>query len=198
LRRDDVLVTTIWNHRLRDQLDFHWTTQLRPRLAGLTDEEYFWEPVPDAWAVRPRGTGTAPIQAGRGEVVIDFAFPEPVPAPVTTIGWRLGHVIVGCLAMRSASHFGGPPADYDSWSYAATAADALAQLDTEMARWTAGVVALGEEGLLRKVGDTEPFPELTMADLVLHIQREVIHHGAEIALLRDLYAHLHPSERLPA
>jgi hypothetical protein len=198
LRRDDVLVTTIWNHRLRDQLDFHWTTQLRPRLEGLTDEEYFWEPVPGAWAVRPRGTGTAPIRAGRGEVVIDFAFPEPVPAPVTTIGWRLGHVIVGCLAMRSAGHFGGPPADYDSWSYAATAADALAQLDTEMARWTAGVVALGEEGLLRKVGDTEPFPELTMADLVLHIQREVIHHGAEIALLRDLYAHLHPSERLPA
>jgi hypothetical protein len=26
-----------------------------------------------------------------------------------------------------------------------------------------------------------------MAALVLHIHREVIHHGAEIALLRDLY-----------
>jgi hypothetical protein len=26
-----------------------------------------------------------------------------------------------------------------------------------------------------------------MATLVLHIHREVIHHGAEIALLRDLY-----------
>jgi hypothetical protein len=26
-----------------------------------------------------------------------------------------------------------------------------------------------------------------MAELVLHIHREVIHHGAEIALLRDLY-----------
>jgi hypothetical protein len=26
-----------------------------------------------------------------------------------------------------------------------------------------------------------------MAMLVLHINREVIHHGAEIALLRDLY-----------
>ena len=29
----------------------------------------------------------------------------------------------------------------------------------------------------------------SMAELVLHINREVIHHGAEIALLRDLYAH---------
>jgi hypothetical protein len=27
-----------------------------------------------------------------------------------------------------------------------------------------------------------------MAELVLHINREAIHHGAEIALLRDLYA----------
>ena len=27
-----------------------------------------------------------------------------------------------------------------------------------------------------------------MAALVLHINREMLHHGAEIALLRDLYA----------
>ena len=26
-----------------------------------------------------------------------------------------------------------------------------------------------------------------MAELVLHINRETLHHGAEIALLRDLY-----------
>ena len=26
-----------------------------------------------------------------------------------------------------------------------------------------------------------------MAALVLHVKREVLHHGAEIALLRDLY-----------
>jgi hypothetical protein len=30
---------------------------------------------------------------------------------------------------------------------------------------------------------------MPMLALVLHINREVIHHGAEIALLRDLYAH---------
>ena len=28
-----------------------------------------------------------------------------------------------------------------------------------------------------------------MSVLVLHINRELIHHAAEIALLRDLYAH---------
>ena len=30
-----------------------------------------------------------------------------------------------------------------------------------------------------------------MAALVLHIHREVFHHGAEISLLRDLYAWQH-------
>jgi hypothetical protein len=28
-----------------------------------------------------------------------------------------------------------------------------------------------------------------MSELILHINREVIHHGAEIACLRDLYVH---------
>ena len=35
--------------QLADQLDFHWTTLLRPRLDGLTDDEYFWCPVPNCW-----------------------------------------------------------------------------------------------------------------------------------------------------
>ncbi|QCW51247.1 DinB family protein [Nocardioides dongxiaopingii] len=181
---------TTWNALLREQLTAHWDTQLRPRLDGLGDDEYFWEPVPGAWNVRPRGTGTAPVQAGSGEMTIDFAFPEPDPPPVTTIAWRLGHVIVGVLAVRNAAHFGGAPADYESFAYAATATEALAQLDAEHATWTAGVEGLGEEGLLRPVGAAEgAHAAAPHAALVLHIQREVIHHLAEVALLRDLHAH---------
>ena len=33
-----------------------------------------------------------------------------------------------------------------------------------------------------------------MTDLVLHINREVIHHGAEIACIRDLYVHTSKTE----
>ena len=33
------------------------------------------------------------------------------------------------------------------------------------------------------------FESDSMAALILHIHREVIHHGAELSLLRDLYAH---------
>jgi len=40
----------------------------------------------------------------------------------------------------------------------------------------------------RQHGPAEgPYAEYPMAALVLHIHREAIHHGAEIALLRDLY-----------
>jgi len=103
---------------LADQLEFHWSHQLRPRLDGLTDDEYFWQPVPDCWTVHPDGG-------------VDFVYPEPTPTPFTTIAWRLAHVIIGVLAMRNHSHFGGPAADYESWPYATDAATALAQLDTE-------------------------------------------------------------------
>jgi hypothetical protein len=52
------------------------------------------------------------------------------------------------------------------------------------------VTRLGEEGLARPCGEAEgPFASYPLAALVLHINRETIHHGAEIALLRDLYAH---------
>ena len=169
-----------WNQLLLDQLEYHWEHQLRPRLDGLTDQEYLWEPVPDAWNVHVRGDG----------VTIDWDYPEPEPAPVTTIAWRLAHVVVGVLGARNASHFGGPPADYRTWAYAGTADAALTQLDGAYDRWVHGVRALGEDGLARPCGPAEgPWSDAPLAALVIHIHREVIHHGAEIALLRDLYAH---------
>jgi hypothetical protein len=159
------------------QLDFHWSQQLRPRLDGLTDDEYFWEPVPDCWTVHPDGS-------------VDFTYPEPQPAPVTTIAWRLAHIIVGVLGARVHSHFGGPPADYQTWNYARDAATALQQLDDAYAAWSSGVAKLSPADLDEPCGPAEgKWGELPMIDLVLHINREVIHHGAEIALLRDLYAH---------
>ncbi|MFG1930114.1 DinB family protein [Mycobacterium sp. NPDC048908] len=162
---------------LADQLDYHWAHQLRPRLDGLTDDEYFWQPVPDCWTVHPDGS-------------IDFAFPEPQPTPFTTIAWRLAHVIVGVFAMRNHSHFGGPAADYQSWSYATDAQTALRQLDDAYQNWISGVRGLDAQSLARPVGPAEgPWAEHSMAELVLHINREAIHHGAEIACIRDLYVH---------
>ncbi|MBC8094054.1 MAG: DinB family protein, partial [Pseudonocardia sp.] len=76
-----------------------------------------------------------------------------------------------------------------SHDYAATADEALRQLDATHDMWIAGVRALDADALARPVGAAEGgFAEKPMATLVLHIHREAIHHGAEVALLRDLYA----------
>ena len=165
-----------WNKQLTDQLDFHWRVQARPRLEGMTDEEYFWEPVPDVWTVHRDNT-------------IDWEYPAPEPVPVTTIAWRMAHIIIGVFSMRTASHFGGPPLDYATYRWPTTAADALASLDEAYRRWVEGVAGLDETRLASPVGPAEgPFAEYPYATLVLHINREALHHLAEVLLLRDLYA----------
>lgn len=174
-----------WTAQLADQLEWHWRHQLRPRLEGLSDAEYLWEPAQPAWNVRPR---TAAEEPGTGPFTVDFAFPEPEPPPVPTIAWRLAHIVVGVLDMRSAAHFAGPQVDYQNFPYAGTAAGALEQLDAAHARWSAGVRGLSAAALAAPCRPAEgPFAEYPMAALVLHIHREVIHHGAEVSLLRDLY-----------
>lgn len=176
-----------WNEELLEQLTWHWEAQLRPRLDGLTDDEYRWEPVSGCWNIARRGESDAPITAGSGEWLIDFAMPTPEPAPVTTIAWRLGHILVGVFGSRLATYFDGPPADYFGYDYPGTADDALQRLDAQYAAWVAGVRGLGEDGLAQRCRE-DGRESMSMAALVLHIHREVIHHGAEVALLRDLYA----------
>lgn len=183
-----------WNKAFADQLRFHWAFPLRPRLEGLTDEEYFWESVPDCWSVRPADEerpqiGSGPFRMdGARTPGGDFTFTAD-PPPVTTIAWRLGHIITGVLGTRTQNHFGGPPCEAETWAYAGSAQKALDQLDAAYEHWIAGVESLGEDGLTRPCGPHEgPFAQNPMADLVTHIHREVIHHGAEVCLLRDLYA----------
>ena len=168
-----------WRTEVAAQLDFYWEHQFRPRLVGLTDEEYFWEPVPGCWSIR---------QTESGSFMADWAWPAPEPPPVTTIAWRLAHIAGPVLGFRASSHFGDGSLKLESMPWPGTAVDALALLDQSYAAWKAGVNALDDAGLARPVGPAEGhYAEYPMATLMLHINREVIHHGAEVALLRDLY-----------
>jgi hypothetical protein len=143
-----------WNQLLRDQLEWHWEHQLRPRFDGLTDEELRWPPGGD----------------------------------VTTIQWRLDHIIF-TLADRSAKHLGRDPVDEASYPFSPTADGTLALLDQEYATWIEGVRLLGEDGLLLPCGPAEGWWHASpKAAIVTHVHKELIHHGAEVALLRDLYA----------
>lgn len=181
-----------WTSQLLEQLTWHWDYHARPRLDGLTDDEYFWEPTEGCWSIRPRSEARTRMAAGAGDLVADFEFPEPTPAPVTTIAWRLGHVIVGIFGMRNAAHFDGPSIDYQSAQWPPNAANALAALDDAYTAWVTGVAGLDNAALARPVGPAEgPFAEHPYAALVLHINREAIHHLAEVLLLRDLYRARH-------
>lgn len=142
---------------LVDQIEFHWHHQLRSRLDGLSDAEYFWQPVTDVWTIRPRSQDADAAQPGSGPWTIDFAFPEPdpAPAPVTTIAWRLSHILVGVLGARIAGHFGGEPCDDQTYDYPGAADEALARLDALFAQWVAGVRGWDAEALAVPVGDVD-------------------------------------------
>jgi hypothetical protein len=176
-----------WNAEVVDQIESHWQHQLRPRLDGLTDHEYFWQPVPDCWTISRRGESSAPVSLGTGEFTMDYG-PTVDPEPMTTIAWRLAHLIGG-FAQDNASRFGGPPTDVATFAYAGTAKEALGQLDHEYGTWVQGVRSLGTEGLTQPQGPSSPpeFADAPMARLFLFTNVELIHHGAEICLLRDLY-----------
>ena len=182
-----LLVDIDWATQLADQLDWQWDNLLRPKLNGLTDEEYLWEPVTGCWNIRPRLPGDTEAP-GTGPYTVDFAWPELSPPPVTTIAWRLAHVIVGVFGMRAANHFDASPVSYQDFPYAGGAQQALAQLDETYISWRDGVRALSPADLARPCGPAEgAFAEHPLAALVLHINREALHHSAEVLLLRDLY-----------
>lgn len=181
-----------WTSLLLEQLTWHWDAQARPRLDGLSDDEYLWEPVPGMWTIHPRSQARSSLAVGAGDLVIDWAWPTPDPPPVTTIAWRLGHVIVGVFGVRTAAHFGGPPMAYDSVDWPGDAKSALALLDDAYERWVQGVQSLDAARLGEPVGEAEGHHAgAPYAALVLHIHREAIHHLAEVALLRDLYRERH-------
>jgi hypothetical protein len=188
-----------WNAELVDQLEWHWQHQLRPRLDGLTDDEYFWPPVPGCWTISRRGESSAPVSVGAGDFTMDYAEPPPDPEPVTTIAWRLAHLI-DVFGPPGAPHFDRSPAGNPATEYPGTAAGALRQLDDGHDAWIKDVRGLGTDGLGQPQGALSPpaFADAPLARLVMYVHVEVIHHGAEICLLRDLYLRQRPDPATPA
>ncbi|GAA1890044.1 DinB family protein [Asanoa iriomotensis] len=178
-------MTVDWGRLIVGQLAFYWDTHLRPRLDGLTDDEYAWELVPGCWTVRRGADGLHRA---------DGPWPEEgTPPPVTTIAWRMAHIAVnfhtrwstffadtGTGDMFDPRHI---PADLPG-----TAADALAFLDRAYQRWHTAISGLDAEALSRPLGPRGAyFAKDPMAALIVHVNRETMHHGGEIGVLRDLY-----------
>lgn len=196
---------------LLDQYDFA-RERLTGRLAGpvmdsgdgsatktgpLTDAEYLWEPVPGCWSLRRRADGpgeraTSLAGSEEGAWGRDAAsYPHPWPPPFTTLAWRLSH-LTEMLTLR---------ADHTAGSRALTRADyrvipdadgAVAAFDTAAGAWRAALLS-ADEAALDTVGYcTYPHgsdAEEPFLDIAWWVNQELLHHGAEIALLRDLYRH---------
>jgi hypothetical protein len=159
-------------------LEFVWG-RVSSRMAGLTRDEYLWEPAGDCWTVRP---------ADDGRWLADWADPAPVPPPVTTIAWRVWHIGSMCLAGFTARGLGEWPLPVTGREWYGEPGAALAAAEQAWQAFKAGLEGLGEEGMWRELGpDWGPYATDTWAALALHVMDELAHHGAEIALLRDLY-----------
>jgi hypothetical protein len=156
----------------------------RDRLEGLTDEEYLWEPVAGCWSIRP---------GAEGEWVFDMARPRPDPEPFTTLAWRLWHLIDMYGEDRAPNWLAvvpqGEAIGLDGTDGPPSTADrAIAMLERAHARWDAHLALASEDSLDELLGPiAAPYGDRTRASYVLHMLDEFIHHGAEIALLRDLY-----------
>ena len=158
---------------------------IRVRVDGLTDDEFFWQPVAGCWTVRRRDDG---------RWAVDYPEPpHPDPSPFTTIGWRLVHV-AECKVVYHEYAFGPAKLTFPEIDSAHTATAAIVQLETGHDMLVRDLASLDDAGLEREVltnwGEKWPARKIfwTMVDHDLH-------HGGEIGVLRDLYRERAPSGR---
>jgi hypothetical protein len=159
----------------------------------LTDEEYLWEPVAACWSVRRRADGPGPKAdhlSGAGSWGRDGAsFPHPSPPPFTTLGWRLHH-LSELLTLRADYTAGSHTLTRDDYRAGGDAAGAIAAFETGAAAWRKALLGADDTALDTVGHSTYPYgsdAEDPFIDVVWWVNQELLHHGAEIALLRDLY-----------
>ncbi|MEV7371794.1 DinB family protein [Streptomyces sp. NPDC090301] len=194
---------------LLDQFDFA-RRRLTDRMAGpvmdsgngtdvevgpMTDAEHLWEPGPGCWSVRRRTDGPGPratvlTGAGSGDWGRDATPPpHPAPPPFTTIAWRLSH-LSELLALRADHTNGSHTLTRDDYAISGDVTTAVAAFDTAAGAWRDALLS-ADDAALDTVGySTYPHgsdPEDPFLETVWWVNQELLHHGAEIALLRDLY-----------
>ncbi|MGW7411061.1 DinB family protein [Streptomyces sp. NPDC054863] len=165
------------------------------KVVPMTDEEYLWEPVADCWSVRRRTEGPGPratllLGAATGEWGLDSSsYPRPWPTPFTTLAWRLNH-LSELLTLRADHTAGTRSLTRDDYRISGDAASAIAAFEAGAAAWRQALLS-ADDAALDTVGHcTYPHgsdAQELFVDIVWWVNQELLHHGAEIALLRDLY-----------
>jgi len=171
---------------VRSQLGFSWLV-LAERLATLTQDDLDWEPGPNALRVVRRGEQRSPRVVGAGDWVAEWPAGDDSPQP-RTIAWLVAH-LTEAFFERWEWTFGEHRRRRDAVELSGEVGPAVAGLVDQVTRWRAAVDALEDDAAFT-VGlsqATEIDQRAPFGHLVLHMNRELIHHGAEITVLQDLH-----------
>jgi hypothetical protein len=152
--------------------------RLQQRLADMSDAEFFWEPAPSCWTVRRQ-----PTASDRWE--IDYVWPPPEPPPLTTIAWRLVHVASGNWIYWE--HAFGPGVRMFPDLVLPGSADAARAYWHDSRMPITSWLEKATDEQLRQMRPSHLGPPRSAGDVIATLIDEQTHHGAEIALLRDLY-----------
>jgi DinB superfamily len=151
----------------------------RARSEPCEGRQEFSNPI--ARAASTNGAYRADWEAGLGQ------------PPFTTVAWRIWHLVGVYGERRNREWLGLPPGQAaDRFERTApappSAIAAVEALGAAHAEWAIVLSMLTDATLQEKLGAVAgPFADSDKAGFVLHMIDEAIHHGAEVALLRDLW-----------
>lgn len=183
LRRELAIHLTVSDNprSLLRTFDYVWDRTLA-RVEGLIDHEYFWEPVPGCWTLRRGDDGRWALDGGGG------GGPAPDPVPVATIAWRIGHIGGMALGGFATMRFGARLPE-DATEFPGAADGVKPFLEANYRAWRDALGGLDEAGWNASLGPSwGEYADDSTFDLALHILDEVVHHSAEVGLIRDLYS----------
>ena len=152
-------------------------TRLTERLKGLTDEEFFWQPVPGSWTVYQ--------DQDSGRWTYDYAILDPKPAPITTIAWQLVHVAL-CKVIYHEWAFGAARLTFADIDVPHSIPQTLDVLESGQRLLRAHLTRLSDEELDQQVLTNwgEPWPAWRIFSTMAN--HDALHTGA-IGQLRDDY-----------
>jgi hypothetical protein len=152
------------------------------RLAGLTDDEYLWEPAPTVLTVRMKEGVPTPDQLGMD--------PTGDVNPPRTLAWSVGHLASGTCE-RADYLVGDHRLQPGDLTWPMTAAEGVDFLRDGLSRWRSGVAQMSDADLDTVGRSAFPRgldPDLPLIEVVWWVNKELIYHASEIWLVRDLYA----------
>ncbi len=139
--------------------------RLRGRVEGLTDDEYRWTPAPDI---------------------------SPIEWRLTHIADTLGEERNWLWLGRESLPVGAVEVVDGDADEPPSAAGGLARLESAYAAWVALVDSIDADAVFRPLGPAAgPYHGDLVISFVMHIFDELVHHAAEVGLMRDLYRAAH-------